>query len=108
MKLILGQEFKKKSIKRIAKELVVKTQSVWELSWDDDYDSSSEDQSNQDESQVPATIAHDIAITAVARGPRPTYYAANVLYVHTYDHRTIWFKTDGHIKSPVGVYMQVL
>jgi hypothetical protein len=107
MKLILGQEFKKKSIKRIAKELVVKTQSVWELEWDDDYDSSSDDQSNQDESQVPATIAHDIAITAVARGPRPTYYAANVLYVHTYDHRTIWVKTDGHIKSPVGVYMQV-
>jgi hypothetical protein len=107
MKLILGQEFKKRSIKRIAKELVVKTQSVWELTWDDDNDASSEDQSGQDEDQVPATIAHDIAITAVARGPRPTYYAANVLYVHTYDHRTIWVKTDGHIKSPVGVYMQV-
>ncbi len=108
MKLILGQEFKKKSIKRIAKELVVKTQSVWQFTYDDDEDESSEDHSNQDESQVPATIAHDIAITAVARGPRPTYYAANVLYVHTYDHRTIWVKTDGHIKSPVGVYVQVL
>jgi hypothetical protein len=107
MKLILGQDFKKRSIKRIAQELVQKTQSVWELTWDDDNDDSSEDQSGQDESQVPATIAHDIAITAVARGPRPTYYAANVLYVHTYDHRTIWVKSDGHIKSPVGVYLTV-
>jgi hypothetical protein len=108
MKLILGQEFKKRSIKRISKELVYKTRSAWEWAWDDDEDQSSSDESNQNEqSQVPATIAHDFAITAVARGPRPTYYAANVLYVHTYDHRTIWFKSDGHIKSPVGVYMQV-
>jgi hypothetical protein len=108
MKLILGQDFKKRNIKRIAKQLVRKTQNVWENNWDEDYDSSSEDQSNQDEStEVPQTIAHDIKITAVARGPRPTYYAANVLYVHTFDHRVIWVKTDGHIKAPKGVYMQV-
>jgi hypothetical protein len=108
MKLILGQDFKKRSIKRISKELVYKTRSAWEWAWDEDEDESSEDESNQDEqTQVPATIAHDFAITAVARGPRPTYYAANILYVHTYDHRTIWVKSDGHIKSPVGVYMQV-
>jgi len=108
MKLILGQEFKKRSIKRISRELVHKTRSAWEWAWDEDEDSSSEDKSNQNEqSEVPATIAHDFAITAVARGPRPTYYAANVLYVHTYDHRTIWLKSDGHIKSPVGVYMNV-
>jgi hypothetical protein len=108
MRLILGQDFRKRSIKRISRELVHKTRSAWEWAWDEDDDESSSDESNQDEqSQVPATIAHDFALTAVARGPRPTYYAANVLYVHTYDHRTIWLKSDGHIKSPVGVYMQV-
>lgn len=107
MKLILGQDFKKKTIRKIANELVVKTKQSWTWSWDDDEDSSSEDSSQQDEDEVPATIAHDFALTAVARGPRPTFYAANFLYVHTYDHRTIWVKTDGHVKSPVGVYMQI-
>jgi uncharacterized protein YlbG (UPF0298 family) len=102
MRLILGQEFKKRSIKRIANEMIKKTESVWEMSWDSD----NQNEDNE-ESQVPATIAHDIAITAVARGPRPTYLAANILYVHTYDYRTIWVKTDGHIKTPKGVYLEV-
>jgi len=108
MKLILGQDFKKRSIKRITKELIRKTQKVWEHNWDEDYDESSEDQSSQEEStQVPATISHDFVLTAVARGTRPTYYAANLLYVHTYDHRIVWIKTDGHVKTPKGVYMQM-
>ena len=108
MKLILGQDFKRRNIKKITKQLVRKTQNVWENNWDEDYDESSEDQSSQQEStEVPQTISHDIAITAVARGPRPTYYAVNVLYVHTFDHRIVWVKTDGHIKAPKGVYMNV-
>jgi hypothetical protein len=108
MRLILGQDFKRRDIKKITKQLVRKTQHIWENNWDEDYDSSSSDKSSQEEStEVPETIAHDFAITAVARGPRPTYYAANVLYVHTFDHRVVWVKTDGHIKTPKGVYMTV-
>jgi hypothetical protein len=107
MQLILGQDFKKHSIRKIANKLIHSTRQAWAWTYDDDSDSSSEDSSEQNEDVVPATIAHDIAFTATARGPRPTYYAANVLYVHTYDHRTIWVKSDGHIKSPKGVYMQV-
>ena len=106
MQLILGQDFKKRSIKRITKELIRNTQKVWENNWDEDYDQSSSDQSSQEEStEVPQTISHDIALTAVARGPRPSYYAANILYVHTFDHRINWLKTDGHVKTPKGVYM---
>lgn len=107
MELILGQDFKKHSIKKIARELVHQTKDAWQWAWDDDEDSSSSDSSRQNEDIVPATISHDIAITAVARGPRPTYYAVNILYVHTYDHRTIWVKADGHIKTPRGVYVNV-
>jgi len=108
MKLILGQDFKKRSIKRITNQLIRKTQKVWEINWDEDYDQSSEDESEQNEStEVPQTIAHDIVLSAVARGPRPSYYAANILYVHTFDHRINWLKTDGHIKTPKGVYMTV-
>jgi hypothetical protein len=108
MKLILGQDFKRRNIKKITKQLIRKTQKVWENQWDEDHDSSSSDESAQNENtEVPATIAHDFAITAVARGPRPTFYAANLLYVHTYDHRIVWVKTDGHIKAPKGVYMQM-
>jgi len=108
MKLILGQDFKKRDIKRVAKELVRKTHNIWQNNWDEDYDSSSSDASDQkEETEVPATIAHDFVITAVARGPRPTFYAANVMYVHTYDHRIVWLKSDGHVKSPKGVYMTV-
>jgi len=107
MKLILGQDFKKHSIKKIAHELITQTKDAWQWAWDDDDDSSSSDSSRQNDDIVPATISHDIAITAVARGPRPTYYAVNILYVHTYDHRTIWVKADGHIKSPAGVYLEV-
>lgn len=105
MELILGQDFKKHSIKKIAREIITHTKDVWQWAWDDDEDSSSSDNSKQGKDIVPATIAHDFAMTAVARGPRPTYYAANVLYVHTYDHRTIWVKADGHIKTPKGVYL---
>jgi len=107
MQLILGQDFKKHSIRRIAKQLVHKTRQQWAWTYDDDSDSSSSDSSEQNEDIVPATIAHDIAFTAVARGPRPTYYAANVLFVHTYDYRTNWVKTDGYVKSPKGVYATV-
>jgi hypothetical protein len=107
MQLILGQDFKKHSIRRIAKQLVHKTRQQWAWTYDDDSDSSSSDSSEQNEDIVPATIAHDIAFTAVARGPRPTYYAANILYVHTYDYRTNWVKTDGYVKSPKGVYATV-
>jgi len=108
MKLILGQDFQKKTIKKISKQLIRKTQEVWQQNWDDDYDQSPSDESDEEESQlIPQTIAHDLVFTATARGPRPTYYALNLLYVHTYDHRIQWIKSDGYIKSPKGVYLTV-
>jgi hypothetical protein len=92
MKLILAQDFKRRNVKRISQTLIKKTKSAWHHVWDADDDISEQ------------TIAHDIVFSVVARGPRPSYYAANVLYIHTFDHRITWLQTDGHVKRPKGVY----
>jgi hypothetical protein len=62
---------------------------------------------NQEKDIVPAFITHDVAITVTARGPRPSYLAINLLLVHTFDGRTMWVKADGHVKTPVGIYMEI-
>jgi hypothetical protein len=33
--------------------------------------------------------------------------AINVMFVHTFDSRTMWVKADGHVKTPVGIYMEI-
>ncbi|RWS27858.1 vitellogenin-like protein [Leptotrombidium deliense] len=104
--LILGRTVDEHNIQKIRNHLIEKTRSSWIWAYDEDSDESSSDESSQNEQHiVPATITHDFAITAVARGPRPSYLALNALYIHTLDYRTNWVKFDGHIKTPVGAYI---
>ncbi|RWS06019.1 vitellogenin-like protein [Dinothrombium tinctorium] len=103
--LILGQDVPERDIKKISQHLIQKTRDSWIWAYDEDADESSSDASSQNEDNiVPATITHDFALTAVARGPQPSYLAANLIYMHTVDNRVNWVKFDAHVKTPVGVY----
>lgn len=94
MQQIEGRQFKKQPISKQSEELVQKTRSAWESSWKNELP-----QSGPQSERMPQTISHNLAVTAIARGPQPTFMAANLLYVHSYDYRTFWFKADGHVKS---------
>lgn len=119
MELITGHSVNEHNIKRVALHLIKKTRDSWVWAWDDDEsaeesddsDSSSSDASsasNSDEKDiVPAFETHSLVITATARGPRPSYFAANLMLVKSFDSRTMWVKADGHIKTPVGIYMEI-
>lgn len=121
MELITGHSVNEHNIKRVAMHLIKKTRDSWIWAWDDDEsaesssesddsDSSSSDQSasNSDEKDiVPAFETHNLVITVTARGPRPSYLAMNLMLVQSFDKRTMWVKADGHIKTPVGIYMEI-
>lgn len=106
-KLFNGQKFARQSVKNVARDLLASTAPVWTAHWAQ----TAEEQAKMEReiaagvasasgAKMPAIIAHDIVLTAVARSAaRPTYYGANLLVVRSFDDRTFWTKVNAFARK---------
>lgn len=96
---IFGAKFEKKSIKKLAGDLMHQTRSVWQSTWSEEEKRQLNQQAGQQ--SLPAFVAHDVVFTAVARSSRsPRYYAANAMLVKSVDGRNYWTKVNAFAKKP--------
>jgi len=95
---IFREKFEKKSIKKLASDLMHQTRSVWQSTWSEK-EKRELSQAGQQQS-LPAFVAHDFVFTAVGRSSRsPRYYAANALVVKSIDGRNYWTKMNAFAKK---------
>lgn len=95
---IFGTKFARKSIKSVARDLMQQTKPVWKAHWTEEEGEQYQERSEQ-ATKLPAIIAHDVVLTAVARSSRPVYYGVNALLVKTFDERAYWLKVNAFARK---------
>nr|QSL97852.1 vitellogenin [Aleuroglyphus ovatus] len=94
---IFATKYSRESVKSVAQQLMAQTKPVWSAHWSESELESVERSSEQQ--RLPAIIAHDVVLTAIARSARPTYYGVNALLVKTFDERAYWLKVNAFARK---------